>query len=345
MLGGVVSCVGVRGLLGAVVAVLLAGVAALGGAIPIDGGWQYASWDGCGVVWTDGPYTFTAPGAVILEVRDDFLVGDQFRVFDNGSLLGETSTPGPGYSEGEWTLSAGAHSITIQVIVNPYCYGGFYLQVSTPPDTTPPTIHGCPGDIEVDAAPGAPDAQVWWTEPTATDDLSGVASFTSTHLPGERFPLGITLVTYVATDGVGNTSTCSFLIIVHETLDVVAPLATGQYLDRVEPDPYEPVIGELPVYAVYEVGELIGGCCMVINWMGIPLEASDITMTLYAVEIGEEFDVREALDAQLLSCDEELCFCFSFSTSDLAPGYYDIRLGLPFMDEEWIRVELIAPEA
>jgi hypothetical protein len=211
-------------------------------------------------------------------------------------------------------------------------------------DTMPPTILGCPGDIDVDAAPGAQDAQVWWTEPTATDDLSGVASFTSTHMPGERFPLGITLVTYVAIDEAGNVSTCSFLIIVRETFDLVAPVATGQYLDRIEPDPYDPVLGELPVYAVYEVGELIEGCCMVINWMGVPLEVSDVTMGLYSVEIGEDFDVRDLLDSQLLPCDPATrTYCFVVGTDELEPGYYDIRLGLPFHDHQFLRVEVVAP--
>jgi hypothetical protein len=282
---------------------------------------------------------------VILEVRDDFLVGDRFGVYDNGSFLGNTSPPGPGYSEGEWTLPAGAHSITIQVIENPYAYGAGYLQVSTPPDTTPPTIHGCPGDIEVDARPGSPDAQVFWTEPTATDDLSGVASFTSTHKPGERFPLGITLVTYVATDGAGNVSTCSFLIIVHETLDIVEPSSSGQFLDHSWPEEEEaPKVGELVLNSVYEVGEAIEGCAMVVNCHGVCLMASDITMTFYAVEIGEDFfDTRTPLQTQLLSCSSEtMCYCFTIGTKNLAPGYYDIRLGLPFHDHEWIRIELVA---
>jgi hypothetical protein len=212
-------------------------------------------------------------------------------------------------------------------------------------DTVQPTIHGCPGDIEVDALPGKPDAQVWWTEPTATDALSGIASFTCTHTNGDRFPLGITLVTYVATDEAGNVSTCSFLIIVHETLDIVAPLDVGHYLNHTWPEGEEPPkVGELVLNSVYEVGEAIEGCAMVVNCFGVCLMASDITMTFYAVEIGEEFfDTRTPLQSQLLSCSSEtMCYCFTIGTKDLEPGYYDIRLGLPFHDHQWIRVELIA---
>ena len=142
---------------------------------------------------------------------------------------------------------------------------------TAPADTTPPVTHDCPDDIEVDAAPGARDAQVWWIEPTATDAESGIASFTSTHLPGERFPLGIVLVSYVATDVVGNATTCSFLIIVHETVELVAPLETGEYLDHVwDAEEGPSAVGELPVVEVYVVGEPIEGSCMVVNWRDRP---------------------------------------------------------------------------
>jgi hypothetical protein len=204
-------------------------------------------------------------------------------------------------------------------------------------------IHGCPDDIEADAAPGAGNAQVWWIVPTATDDLSGVASFTCTDTNGDRFPLGITLVTYVATDGAGNVSTCSFLIIVHETLDLVAPLETGRYLDHVlDEDVAPPVIGELPLYAVYAVGEPIEGSCMVVNWSETPLQGFDITMTLHSVEIGDDYDVRALLDSQKLSCDTETKkYSFTIGTEALEPGVYDIQLRLPFHDTQWLRVELL----
>jgi len=208
-------------------------------------------------------------------------------------------------------------------------------------DWTPPVIHDCPDHIEVDAAPGARDAQVWWTEPTATDAESGIASFTCTHTNGERFPLGITLVTYVATDGVGNVAYCSFLVIVRETLDLVAPLETGRYLDRVS-DQASPDIGELPVVATYVVGEPIEGSCMVINWRDRPFCYDTITMTLHSVVIGNDYDVRELLASQSLSCDPEtLTYSFTIETAELEPGYYDIRLGIPSMDHEWLRVEIL----
>jgi len=210
-------------------------------------------------------------------------------------------------------------------------------------DTTDPTIHNCPDDVEADTAAGARDAQVWWTEPTATDDESGIASFTSTHMPGERFHLGITLVTYVATDGAGNTSYCSFLIIVHETLDVVEPSNTGQYLNHSWPEEEEaPKVGELVLNAVYEVGEVIEGSCMVINCRGEPVAVSNISMTFHSVKIGNDFDVRELLDSQRLPFDSKTkMYSFTIGTEELEPGYYDIQLRLPFHDHQWLRVEIV----
>lgn len=52
-----------------------------------------------------------------------------------------------------------------------------------------------------------------WTPPTATDNC-GQVTVTGTHTSGSQFPLGNTTVTYTATDNVGNSSTCSFVITV-----------------------------------------------------------------------------------------------------------------------------------
>jgi hypothetical protein len=80
-------------------------------------------------------------------------------------------------------------------------------------DTTPPVITGCPGDITVDKDPEVCGANVDWTEPTAEDDCC-LASFTSTHSPGDFFPLGTTTVTYTATDCSNLKSECSFTVTV-----------------------------------------------------------------------------------------------------------------------------------
>ncbi|UCF10339.1 MAG: hypothetical protein JSW65_01275, partial [Candidatus Bipolaricaulota bacterium] len=101
-------------------------------------------------------------------------------------------------------------------------------------------------------------------------------------------------------------------------------------------------LGELVVSATYEVGELITGCCRV--EAGGPIELPYVTMTFYRATIAKDFDVREPLLAKLLPHDSKTAsYCFSIATADLDPGFYDIRLGLPSFDHQWIRVEVVAP--
>lgn len=111
----------------------------------VDAGWQYFGW-GAGVpaIW-DSNYAFTLSTAAVLKVTDCFMSGDQFRVFDQASTLGDTSLPGaydwlgdpdsafasPNFSHGQWDLAAGYHDIWGQAILNPYGYGGAYLRVDT----------------------------------------------------------------------------------------------------------------------------------------------------------------------------------------------------------------------
>src|SRR4029453_8521280 len=77
-------------------------------------------------------------------------------------------------------------------------------------DNTDPVISGCPSNITVYTGSGATtcDATASWTAPTASDNCPGV-SLGSNPNPGDTFPLGPTTVTYTATDGAGNTATCS----------------------------------------------------------------------------------------------------------------------------------------
>ncbi|MFC2078173.1 HYR domain-containing protein [Candidatus Bipolaricaulota bacterium] len=86
-------------------------------------------------------------------------------------------------------------------------------------DLTPPVISDCPADIAATATQGGCSATVSWTEPTAADYESDLASLVSTHTSGDTFVVGTTTVTYTATDNVGNTGTCSFdVTVTDETL-------------------------------------------------------------------------------------------------------------------------------
>jgi len=79
-------------------------------------------------------------------------------------------------------------------------------------DTQNPVITSCPSDVLIQGGPWC-DGIGQWADVTATDNC-GIASITSTHDSGELFNAGTTQVTYTVTDNCGNTSTCSFNVIV-----------------------------------------------------------------------------------------------------------------------------------
>ena len=77
---------------------------------------------------------------------------------------------------------------------------GFCSAVVTVEDSIDPTIVSIPGDIAVNNDRGACGAVVSWTEPTTTDNCSSTISQTTGVANGLEFPVGTTIVTYVATD-------------------------------------------------------------------------------------------------------------------------------------------------
>ena len=97
----------------------------------------------------------------------------------------------------------------------------------------PPTLHDCPGNIDVDNDRGLPSAVVSWTPPTATDPSGTPPTITSTHQPGDTFPVGMTTVTYTATDDHGAQDTCTFDVTVTNTeppiVDILVPAEDAVY--------------------------------------------------------------------------------------------------------------------
>jgi hypothetical protein len=82
-------------------------------------------------------------------------------------------------------------------------------------DTQKPVFANCPANISVQTATAtATTAVATWTAPTATDNCS-TPSVTSNFNSGASFPIGVTTVTYNATDARGNTAIpCSFTVTV-----------------------------------------------------------------------------------------------------------------------------------
>jgi len=69
--------------------------------------------------------------------------------------------------------------------------------------------------------------QVWISD-TCTNDCK----WTADHLPNSDFPLGTTVVTITATDGLGNTNTCTFKVTVNYCPEMIAlPANNGVVID------------------------------------------------------------------------------------------------------------------
>jgi hypothetical protein len=92
-------------------------------------------------------------------------------------------------------------------------------------DSEAPAL-ACPTNINLTTDLGACTAVATWATPVPTDNCtaSGSIVLTSSHTSGSTFALGVTTVTYTATDAAGNSSTCSFTVTV---TDATAPVFTA----------------------------------------------------------------------------------------------------------------------
>ncbi len=91
-------------------------------------------------------------------------------------------------------------------------------------DLTAPVVISSPSDITVPVNNTACSAVVSWSEPIVTDNCSAMLTIEKSHVSGQVFPLGTTLVTYTFKDGNGNSSSCSFNVIVTNNFDVIAQI-------------------------------------------------------------------------------------------------------------------------
>ncbi len=148
-----------RKLLGSVVGLAFLGIAGTASAVPIGVGdaWFATTTEPPAFFWGSGDgtfadevYTFESDVPTRLWVTDDFLHGDIFEIFVDDLSIGTTSfapvTGGgsevgpdaaflsPLFSSGSFHLAAGAHTIAIQIIANPFSGGRGYLQVLDVPE-------------------------------------------------------------------------------------------------------------------------------------------------------------------------------------------------------------------
>ncbi|KAJ8041487.1 Hyalin [Holothuria leucospilota] len=89
----------------------------------------------------------------------------------------------------------------------------------------PPRFTSCPADLYSVADPTSGDAMASWLVPEVEDDTDPSPVVSQSHSPMDRFPVGMTRVTYESQDVEGNVAEpCTFLVTVH---DDTPPVITG----------------------------------------------------------------------------------------------------------------------
>ena len=97
------------------------------------------------------------------------------------------------------------------------------VQLVVVTDAVAPAIANTPSNMVLTADAGTCATNATWTAPVASDEC-GIATFVSDASSGDSFPVGITTVTYTATDVNGNVATTSFTITV---VDAELPVIAG----------------------------------------------------------------------------------------------------------------------
>ncbi|MCP4121575.1 MAG: HYR domain-containing protein [Bacteroidetes bacterium] len=94
-------------------------------------------------------------------------------------------------------------------------------------DDEDPFLTGCPADTIISADSGMCEAAlVLWAPPVPSDNCPGV-TMTSSNNSGETFPVGVTTVTYIATDVAGNDDTCTFTITIEDNENPIPACQSG----------------------------------------------------------------------------------------------------------------------
>ena len=147
-------------------------------------------------------------------------------------LLTGSHTPGDNFPLGTTQVVYNAVDLSGNMSI---C--GFNITVV---DDIAPSFIFCPNDIIVSLSENNCEQEVSWAMPELEDPC--IATVTGTHSPGELFAFGSTLVTYTASDFSGNTSTCSFNVIVEDDIPPVFTDCTPEVVVAAENNSCEAVV-------------------------------------------------------------------------------------------------------
>ncbi|PIK36144.1 hyalin [Apostichopus japonicus] len=175
---------------------------------------------------TQVTYVFIDPSGNTAECSFNIIITEEPTAADNSgvvSLQSRSHAPGDFFSPGTTQVT--------YIFVDPSGNTAFciFTVTVTTEDNVPPVV-SCIPDVAETTPLGTGGRLVFFTEPTATDDSGVVSLQQRTHGPGTFFSSGVTQVTYIFVDPVGNTAECTFRVIVTE-LDEVPPVIACVGLD------------------------------------------------------------------------------------------------------------------
>jgi len=121
----------------------------------------------------------------------------------------------------------------------------------------------------------------------------------------------------------------------------------GSFLDRcldLEEGEEPPMVGLRPLTAIYEAGEAVSGACLILNPGGQPVRGSYIHVYIYWVNLEERPETVALLDHWIVRYDPEAgAYCYSWDTTETAPGTYDICLAFADGSGHTCRIQLTEP--
>jgi gliding motility-associated-like protein len=171
-----------------------------------------------------GPQFSNCPNNIILNLLNGPCESPAFwltpTAFNNCDVNNFTITST--YNSGD--IFAVGTTAVAYTVTDSYGHSAQCVFTVTARDLTPPIIHDCPSNVSVTPLIGECSAPADWISPTFTDNCSATVTSTVSQTAGEIFPVGMTLVTYTATDGWGNSATCNFEI---NIIDSTPPALSG----------------------------------------------------------------------------------------------------------------------
>ncbi|HEY6097919.1 MAG TPA: HYR domain-containing protein, partial [Anaeromyxobacter sp.] len=140
-------------------------------------------------------------------------------------------------------------------------------------DTTPPAVT-CPADGVVEAA-GPDGAVVSYAPATAVDAVTSAPAIAYAPADGSTLPLGTTTVTATATDGAGNTGSCTFAVTVRDTTPPAVTCPADGAVEATGPD--GAVVSYAPATAVDAVTSTLTIVFSPADGSRLPLGTTSVT--------------------------------------------------------------------